>query len=363
MGEDRIYQIALGLIKGVGPANARKLTEYFGSVRSVFEAKKKDLLEIPGIRGETVNDIINKSYMVRAEQELKFIENNGIQLHFYTDPDYPNRLKNCSDAPLVLYSKGLMDMNARKVVGIVGTRRATEYGLSQCEKIVRDLAGHKVLIVSGLAYGIDICAHKTALKENLPTIACLGHSLDRIYPANHGSVANKMMSNGGLVSEFLSGTKPDACNFPSRNRIIVGMADVVIVVESNTKGGSLISAELGFSYDREIMAVPGRIGDKFSSGCNKLIKENKASMYTGIHDLENLMNWKEKRQAQQTSLFENLNPIETKIVAQFQKSGKMTVDNLAVTLDMHVSELLSVLLDLEFRSVVRSLPGKQFYLT
>ncbi|MFZ6050479.1 DNA-processing protein DprA [Halocola ammonii] len=362
--EDVVYKVALTLVKNLGPINARKLVSHCGGVKEVFEASKSGFKGIEGVRAKLIKDEFNDDLLEEAQKEVDFAEENGVSIYFYLDKEYPNRLKYCQDSPLVLYGKGNLKMNPGRMLSVVGTRRATPYGLDECEKIIGDLSDTGVTIVSGMAYGIDICAHKSALKNDLPTIGCLGHGLDRFYPSLHRSTAEKMMKNGGVISEFRKGTKPDAQNFPKRNRIVAGMADGVLVVESGHKGGSLITANLAFSYSRDVMALPGRVGDTYSIGCNRLIQEQKASLVQSADDVMRVMGWNRESvtpSSNQQKLFIDLTEEEERIVEALQ-SGKSAIDELSVESGIPMSKTSSLLLNMEFNGLVRSLPGKVYEL-
>jgi DNA processing protein len=285
------FEIALTLIPGVGSVIAKNLVSYCGSPEAVFKSKESLLLKIPEVGKVVASQIINHSVFESAEKEVSAVRKKKIETVFYTEKNYPARLKNCIDAPVMLFYKGDIDFNPKKTIAIVGTRNATDYGKNFCETFISDLQKHNVQIVSGLAYGIDICAHKAALKNNLSTVAVLAHGLDRIYPSVHKSTTEKMLDNGGIVSEFITGTNPDRENFPKRNRIVAGMCDAVIVVEASLKGGALITADIASSYNRDVFALPGRIQDEYSQGCNSYIKINKAAMIESATDLEYQLGW------------------------------------------------------------------------
>jgi DNA processing protein len=287
------YKIALSMVPGIGGVLARNLVAYTGSAERVFTESFKSLVKIPGIGEVNAKRIKNNGVFEKAEKELEFIQKYKIDVRFYTDKNYPRRLKPCPDAPIILYSKGKMNLDEQRVVSIVGTRNATEYGKTICEQLIQGFAGrnHPVLVVSGLAYGIDIHAHKMALKYNVPTVGVVGHGLDKIYPSLHADTARKMLEGGGLVSDFPSETKIDPPNFIRRNRIIAGLADATIVIESAEKGGALITAEIASSYNRDVFAFPGRVDEPWSRGCNRLIRLNGASLIQGIEDLEYFMGW------------------------------------------------------------------------
>ena len=357
------YQIALTLIPGVGAVNSRLLLKHFGSAEELFKAKKSQLLAIPGIGEKTANSILQHDFFERAEKEMDFVEKYKIRTFFYTSEDYPKRLKNCYDAPVLLYYKGNADLNSSKVVSIVGTRKATQYGRELTNSLVDELQKHNVLVVSGLAYGIDAMAHKACLRQNTPTIGVVGHGLDRIYPAQHRSLAEKMISNGGLLTEFPSQTNPDRENFPKRNRIVAGLADATIIVEASLTGGALITAELANSYNRDVFSFPGNITEEFSAGCNFLIKTNRANLITSAKDLEYLLGWKNsdsKEDKTQLSLPLNLSADEKKIVDVILSKNQIAVDELALETQLPQSKLAITILGLEMQGVIIAMPGKVY---
>jgi DNA processing protein len=361
--ENLKYQIALSLLPGIGDIRAKKLVSFCGSVEAVFREKRALLEKIPGIGLKNIKQIIKPLVFDRAEEEIRFIRKNKIQPMFYLDESYPKRLLHCEDSPILLYFKGECDLNRKKVISIVGTRDATAYGRELCEKLVADLAGYSPLIVSGLAYGIDLCAHRAAMQNNLDTIGVLAHGLDKIYPAVHRSLAEKMTRQGGLLSDFCSQTIPDRENFPRRNRIVAGMADATIVIESKKDGGSLITADIANSYNRDVFAFPGRIGDLASEGCNTLIKQNKAALIQSGADLVYIMGWEEKKKGKssiQKKLFVELNPDEEKILALLKDKDSVYIDDLSLSASMPVSKVSSLLLNLEFSGLVCSMPGKMY---
>lgn len=363
--EDLIFKLALTLIPGVGSVNGKSLVAYCGGVKAVFMEKKRALLKIPGIGEQTINAIANHNVFGRAEEELSFIEKNKIVPLFYLDKEYPIRLKHCHDSPLMLYYKGTSDLNAPKVIAMVGTRKATEYGRDICRKIIEGLVEQNVLIVSGLAYGIDTWSHKAALDNKLDTVGVLGHGLDRIYPFANRALAEKMTGSGGLLCEYMSNTMPDRENFPMRNRIIAGISDAVIVVEAGASGGALITAEIANSYNRDVFAVPGRLGDPHSEGCNKLIKINKAALIQSAKDISYLLNWndeKDQKKVVQRQLFLDLSPDEELIVNTLREKGDMEIDTLLLETLLMPAKAASVLLNLEFEGVIRCLPGKVYRL-
>jgi DNA processing protein len=358
------HQIALTLVPQVGAITAKLLVSYCGSAEAVFKASRKELLKIPGIGALTVDYIQDGASLALAEHELAFVEKNEIQALFYTHPKYPARLKLCNDCPALLYFKGSdVDLlSANRIVAMVGTRQPTEHGRAVCEDIVEGLRAYNVLIVSGLAFGVDITSHRKANSVDIPNIGVLGHGLASVYPSQHKSVAQRMIENGGLLSEFISDAKPDRENFPMRNRIIAGLCDALIVVETAASGGSMISADLASRYEREVFAVPGRVNDPKSIGCNQLLKSNKAKMIENAHDLALAMQWAEsgKPRAIQTQLFLDLTDAEQNIVQLIRQKPEIAIDELVFASKLPSGVLAALILGLEFKSVIRTLPGKRY---
>lgn len=365
---ETLYEVAIGMLPGIGSAHTRQLVSYCGSAQNVFKETKGRLKKIPGIGEVLANTIVSQDILHLAEKELRTAEKNNTRLLFYTHRDYPERLRQIHDAPALLYYKGNACLNTAKVVGIVGTRKATSYGKDAVVQLLRELIPHQALIVSGLAYGIDIAAHKAALENGQPTIGVMASGIDIIYPAAHKQYAVRMAEQGGLITEYSFGTSPDAPHFPARNRIIAGMCDVIIVAEAAEKGGALITAEIANGYNREVFAIPGNLGSKFSEGCNKLIANHKAHIFTGLKDLEYLMNWtagekavpKTKVPAIDLSSFQGEEKEVLKVMAEHEA---ILIDDLSWKSQVPVSKLASVLLNLEFQGIVKSLPGKRFQLT
>jgi DNA processing protein len=360
-----IYQIALSLIPGIGDISAKRLVAYCGGVEAVFTERKRALLKIPGIGEATVNSLLNHNVFARAEKEIEFIERYSIRHFFFLDEGYPLRLKQCPDSPLMLYYKGNAGLNHKYVLSVVGTRRATDYGKRICRNLIDGLSSLGVLVVSGLAYGIDTTAHKSALDSGMSTVAVLGHGLDRIYPQLNRPLAGRIVNQGGLLTEFLSESNPDRENFPKRNRIVAGIADATIVIEAGKRGGALITAEIANSYNRDVFAVPGRIGDEFSEGCNNLIRTNRAALVESSADIKYIMNWDVSHsvpESQQRELFTEMSAEEEKIVAFLRRSGDSGMDILCQETRLIPSKLASALLNLEFEGVVKCLPGKVFRL-
>lgn len=361
------HQIALTFIKNIGPTLARSLLMHFGDTEYIFKASREKLLRVPGIGEKTVSGFDFDAALLRAEQELKFIEDNKITVIFYTDSAYPKRLKNCIDSPILLYAKGHMDLNARHVVSIVGTRNATDYGRHLCHQLVEELQQYNTVIISGLAHGIDVTAHKESLKYNLTTVGVLGHGLDRLYPYQNRVTAEKMLENGGLLTEFPSGTLPDRENFPQRNRIVAGISDATVVIEASIKGGALITAEIANSYNRDVFAFPGRVDDEFSEGCNFLIRNNKAALLTCAADLAYSLGWEAadgtKPVKEQLALPIDLSADERIIFDIIhQHKTPLAIDDLTIKTNMPMSQLAMNLLNMEMQGFIRSLPGKTYCL-
>nr|WP_237488136.1 DNA-processing protein DprA [Hufsiella ginkgonis] len=355
-------QIALNFIPGIGCVTARALIEGFGTAEEVFAAKKSKLLTIQGVGERTAGLIARKQCFARAEKEVEFIDRHMITPLFFTEDRFPARLRNCYDAPAMLYYKGPAALNAKKVVSIVGTRNATPYGRELVKHLVADLHEKGILVVSGLAHGVDGLAHRACVKNGVSTIGVLGHGLDRVYPLQHRDLAERMLENGGLLTEFPSGTKPDRENFPKRNRIIAGMADATIVVEAGVKGGALITADLANSYNRDVFAFPGDVFSEYSAGCNFLIKTNRAHLVSRFRDIEYLLGWTDHSPAKpkQTALLLNFTEEERLVTDILQADGATSIDDLCFKAQTPQSKMVVVLLGLEMQGIVVSMPGKLF---
>lgn len=359
------YCIALTLLAGIGPRSAKLLISHYGDPEDFFNDKKLHKNSVPGFSKMRLKTLNRTEALLKAEKHVDFILKNKITPVFYKSKNYPSRLKNCIDAPLLLYSKGDFETNPNRCIAVVGTRNATPYGKKIVEELIQDLQPVNVQVVSGMAYGIDVLTHKACLKYSVPTVGVLGHGLDRIYPAQHKSVAKKMIaSDGGLLTEFLEGTLPERENFPMRNRIVAGMTDATIVIESGKKGGSLITANLANDYNRDVFAFPGNIDSPFSEGCNNLIANDKAHLITSAEQIIDVMGWKHQlKTAVQTQLFPELKPEEKQVVELLKEVKELSVDNIANKLKKPVSVLNSILLGLELQGLICAIPGNKFKLS
>ena len=370
MEKDLLYKIALTLTPNIGDITAKNLIAFFGDAENVFKQKKQHFTQIPGIADKTANLLVsnlnNKNSLQRAEKEIRFIEDNKIEVLSFDSNNYPRRLSYCSDAPLLLYYKGNANLNAEKIISIVGTRTPTNYGISVTEKLIEELSGTEILIVSGLAYGIDVTSHQSALAHKLDTVGVVAHGHDRIYPSLHEDIAHKMEKQGGILTEFISETNPDRENFPKRNRIVAGLCDALIVVETRIKGGSLITAEIANSYNKDVFAFPGRSDDELSSGCNAFIKRNKAVLIENAADLMYVMNWQttetKRKKTMQIPLLLNLTEQEQMIVDAIKEKDAVHVDEICYKSGFTTSEAAGLLLQLEFSNIIKSLPGKLYAL-
>lgn len=360
-----LYKIALTKVAGLGLATQHKLLK-IGNVETIFQQSVRDLIFNFKLNKEIAESLLKPQTLEKAEAELHFIEKNRIATYFYADDNYPKRLKQCDDAPILLYSKGNLSFEYSKVISIVGTRNSTNYGNEFCDDFIKNIAQKypkDVLIVSGLAYGIDIQAHKSSLKYGLPTVGVLAHGLDRIYPSVHRNTAISMLENGGLLTEFPMNTSPDRHNFVMRNRIVAGLCDAIIVVESNAKGGALITAQLGNSYCRDVFAVPGRLSDQRSEGCNALIANHQADLFLSLDYFLSQMNWDEQAKSIkpiQQELFIHLEPEEEPIHKLLTDQGVLHIDQISRALNEETYNLLSVLFQMEMKGLVKALPGNQY---
>ena len=360
--QDLFYLLALQRVEGVGDIIAKKLLTYFGSAEAVFKAKASQLNAIDGIGSALLKNFKDQSVFAKAESELEFISSNPIAITTFQDADYPERLKHCFDSPLLLFSSGTVNLKNQKTISIVGTRQITSYGLEFCRKFIAELAPLNPVIVSGFAYGVDIVAHQLAMENNLQTIGVVARGLNQIYPKSHKKYVSKMEENGGFITEFWSTSNPDKENFVRRNRIVAGMAEATIVIESAERGGSLITANLANEYNRDVFAVPGRVTDKYSQGCNTLIKTQKANVLTSASDLIYMLNWDIEKEVKsvQKQLFVALDDDEQKIYDYLLQSGKEVLDIIALHCDFPIYKISGILLNMELKGVIRPLPGKLF---
>ncbi|MBY0477831.1 MAG: DNA-processing protein DprA [Chitinophagaceae bacterium] len=366
MYTDLLYQLALTQVPHIGCVHAKILAEQFGTAEQIFKAKKTILEKIDGIGEVRARSIKQFTAFKEQEAEISFVEKYKIQPLFLNDSAYPKRLLHCYDPPTLLFYRGTADLNASKVISFIGTRANTDYGKMMTEKMLEELHVHQPLIVSGLAYGIDAIAHRCSVKQQLSTVAVLAHGLDKIYPAQHTALAKEMIaSNGGLLTEFRKETKPDKHNFPTRNRIVAGMCDATIVIETGIKGGSMITANLANNYNRDVFALPGKTTDSKSEGCNYLIQSNKAVLIRNAEDIVEQMGWQPKEKAtklKQKQLFIQLNENEKIIVQLLEQKEAVHIDELNLSCNLNSSIIASVLLTLELQNVVKSLPGKLYSL-
>lgn len=365
MSSDLLYQLALTLVPNIGNVHAKALINIYGTAEAVFNTKRKELESIEGIGTIRANSIKSFHDFNSSEEEIKFIEKYKITPLFITDKNYPQRLLNCYDNPILLFYRGNASLNTSKIIALVGTRNNSDYGKMVCEKMIEDLTDQNILVVSGLAFGIDTIAHRSALKNDLETVAVLAHGLDKIYPSQNKSLAKQMIEQGGLLTEFISHTNPDKQNFPRRNRIVAGMSDAIVVIETGAKGGSLITAELANGYNKDVFAIPGRTNDIKSEGCNYLIKNNKAALITNADDLLENMGWKEQKKSsvkKQRELFIELTTDERVIVDILQQTESIQIDELYFKSGLSSSAIASALLTLEMQGVVAALPGKIYKL-
>lgn len=363
MDKELLYRIALTMVPNIGDVRAKALVNQFKSASAIFHASKKAMENVEGIGPKAIDSILKFQNFKRAEEEIAFIKKYKIKPLFLTDEAYPKRLLNCYDSPPLLYYKGTANLNAPRIAAIVGTRNHDEYGRQLTEKLVEDLSQEEVIIVSGLAFGIDTIAHRSCVKNNVQTIGVLAHGLDQVYPAQNTSLAKQMIGNGGLLTEYKSNTIPDKKNFPGRNRVVAGISDCVIVVESGIKGGSLITAELAGGYHREVYAFPGRADDAKSAGCHYLIKTNKAMLVTSASDIVEDMSWKQQKKPtvkKQRALFLEFSAEQKIVVDILQNHPQLHIDELYFQSKLNSSAVAQALLMLEMEGVVVSLPGKMY---
>jgi DNA processing protein len=357
------YMLALQRVKNLGDASAKKLVRVVGSAEGVFKEKKRNLLKIDGIGNFKLKELSESLQLPKAEIELQFIQDHAISCHYFLDQGYPEKLKHCLDGPILLFERGSVNLHQKKIVSIVGTRKVTTYGASFCQQLIADLAPLNPVIVSGYAYGVDITAHKAAIDAGLQTVACLAHGLNQVYPKAHKKYISKVEAYGGFLTEFWSSEAFDRTNFLKRNRVIAGLSEATVVIESGEKGGSLVTADIANSYNREVFAVPGRTTDTQSKGCHNLIKRQQAHILTSAADLLYMLGWElepQKEKAVQTQLFVTLNNEEQKIMEYIKTQDKVLLDAIAIACKLPTFKVVTILLNLELKGVVRPLPGKLY---
>jgi DNA processing protein len=360
--QDLFHLLALQQVEGVGDIVAKKLITHCGSAAEVFKTKTSQIAAIDGIGSVLLQKLKDKTVFEKAEKELKFIKSNEINVSYFQDENYPDRLKHCIDGPVLLFTAGNIDLKNKKIISIVGTRQITSYGMEFCRKLIEDLAPLDPVIISGFAYGVDIFAHQLAMDNNLQTIGVVAHGLNQIYPKTHKKYVAKVEQNGGFMTEFWSSSNPEKENFVRRNRIVAGISEATIVIESAERGGSLITANIANDYNRDVFAVPGRTTDKYSQGCNNLIKIQKANLLTSAADLVYILNWdiESKTKPVQKQLFVTLEDDEQKVYDYLLKNGKELMDIIALRCDFPIYKISGMLLNMELKGVIRPLPGKLF---
>jgi len=361
--EDLLYVLALQRVKGIGDINAKKLLAHCGSAKEVFKEKRRIIEKIFGLGKLSLQYLFDPANLKEAEEELKYIQNNNVETLYFTDKNYPERLKHCIDGPILLFKDGNIDLNLGPIISIVGTRQITSYGRDFCEKLVADLKSYHPIIVSGFAYGVDICAHKSAIKNNLQTIGVLAHGFEEIYPKIHKKYISEIHKNGGFLTDFWHNDQPQPQNFLKRNRIVAGMSEATIIIESAEKGGSLVTADIANSYSRDVFAVPGRSTDMYSRGCNDLIKNNKAALLTSAQDLIDMMNWqldKSSPKPVQKQLFVELTENEQLLYNFLTENGKELIDLISLNCKLPIHQTTSLLFNLEMKGMVKPLPGKLY---
>lgn len=361
--EELLYILALQRVKGVGDINAKKLISHCGSAKNVLNEKKSNLAKINGIGESSLQFLFNEDNLKAAEKELNYILQNNVETMYFSDDNYPEKLKHCIDAPILLFKDGQFNLKNRPIISIVGTRKITSYGRDFCERLISELAPYKPIIVSGFAYGVDICAHKAAVKNNLTTIGVLAHGFEEIYPKSHKKYVSEILEKGGFLTDFWHNDILIRENFLKRNRIVAGISEATIIIESADKGGSLVTADIANSYSRDVFAVPGRTTDNFSKGCNDLIKRNKAAILTSSKDLIEMLNWDLERKVKapiQKQLFVELDENEQIIYDFLLESGKQLLDAISLKCKLPIYKTTTILFDLEMKGVVKPLPGRLF---
>ena len=362
--EELLAILRLQKTKYVGDILAKKLIAATGDVAQIFREKRSNLLKINGIGTHALRDLFNKETLKNAENEYEYIQSNSIDTSYFLDECYPKYLQNCIDSPILIFKDGNINLNTDRIISIVGTRNMTSYGRAFCKEVIQGLKAYNPIIISGFAYGVDICAHQQAIENELQTIAVLAHGFDHIYPKAHKKYIAKLNENGGFITEFWHSEAPLREHFLKRNRIVAGMSKATVVIESASKGGALVTADIANSYSRDVFAVPGRTSDVFSRGCNLLIKDHKAAVLTGASDIAKMLNWDLKQaknsKPKQRQLFLELNEVEQSVHDYLVAHGKRTLDAIALECAIPVYKLAPLLLQLELKGVLRPLPGKLF---
>ncbi len=367
MEDSLVYRIAFASLRGINRVMAEQLLAHFGDERNFFEATERQLSSVMGLKSRLFDDAYRKSLIERGKREADFLMSSGVKTLYFTDEQYPQRLCDADDAPLMLFSIGGADLNQGRVVSIVGTRHATPYGVDFVNNLIADLRAvmtEPLTIVSGLAFGIDAAAHAASLKLNIPTVGVLAHGLNTIYPAQHRQLAADMVHSGGaLLTEYTSFDPIHKGNFVARNRIVAGLCDCIVVAESAEKGGALITAGIASDYNRDVFALPGRTSDRFSAGCNALIARNVAAMARDASDIVKAMNWKVKDSGhQQLSLFNDLSPEEQAVVDYLTTNGEGQLNQISIALNQNVGRTMSLLIDMEFKGMLLTYPGGKYRL-
>lgn len=364
MHDEKFQKLALSLVPGVGGKTFKNLLIHFGKIDEVFSANKSRLLKVKGVGEKAANFIYQKSTFNQAEKIISDCQKQAINIVIYDEEEFPSRLRNIPETPCVLYSKGNLELNPPRAISIIGTRKASAYGRDVTEHIVTELKSYNPLIVSGLAYGIDIASHKFSLEHSLPTIGVLAGGLDKIYPSEHIPIAKRMQENGGIISEHPPGVIPEAPKFPARNRIIAGLSQAIIVVEAASSGGALITAEFANTYNRDVFAVPGKLNAYSSQGCHKLIKEHKANIFTSVEDLVYYLNWdiSTKRVFEQIEEIEGLDKNERTVFEELKQNKSLLLEELSWNTQIPMTKLVTVLLEMEFKGFICALPGKKYAL-
>lgn len=361
--EELLYVLALQRVKGIGDVNAKKLIAHCGNAKNVLKEKRRTLEKINGIGSFTIKNLFNSENLKEAEKELKYIQKNNIETLYFKNENYPFKLKHCVDGPILMFKEGDFNLENSPIISVVGTRKITSYGRDFCEKLISELKDYNPIIVSGFAYGVDICAHRAAIKNNLQTVGVLAHGFEEVYPKSHKKYVSEVNNNGGFITDFWHNDGLQRENFLKRNRIVAGISEATIIIESADKGGSLVTADIANSYSRDVFAVPGRSTDVLSRGCNDLIKRNKAAILTSANDLVEMLNWKLKNESHkvvQKQLFIELDETEQLVYDFLMDEGKELLDIISLNCELPIHKTATILFNLEMKGVVKPLPGKLF---